>query len=89
MNLSPVQRFQKSDFAKMHAELTAAPWFHAAVTTALVKMQLEIQVPADPTQAACSAWKLAGARDFVTILLNLAEPAPQGKVEPRQNLKPL
>jgi len=90
--LTPKERFQKTPAVKAHAELVHKDEFHQALETALAEM--ELQMPAAGVSAA-TAWdshsRMVGAREFITVLLNLAEPPAKPKPLPRKDLvyKPL
>lgn len=86
MNLSPKDRFLKSTDARAHLDLVANPVFHHALESALSEMQLSVAKSSDP---AANWHRLEGAKQFVEILLNLADP-PKARRRglPRENLEP-
>lgn len=86
MTLSPKKDFRKGPWAKAHAELCASQTFQTAVQTALVQMVYEEGSPVEPIIATASWHRIAGARAFINVLLNLAETPPDRKIEPNQNL---
>lgn len=88
MNLSPKKEFQRTPFAKLHAELVLSEGFTAAVNAALNQMVMDEGVTPDPVVAAASFHRICGARAFAHTLLNLSEPPPETKVEPRTNIWP-
>jgi hypothetical protein len=65
IELTPKASFQKSTAAKFHTEIVMRPEFHAAAEAALASYALTHSVTQE---------RLTGARDFLLILLNLAEP---------------
>jgi hypothetical protein len=65
IELTPKARFLASPHAKEHAELVMHPAFHAALEAALASFSLAHSVTQE---------QLAGARGFILVLLNLAEP---------------
>lgn len=87
MNLSPKSRFLKSAECKTVADILAKPEFHRALEVALSEMQLSPPKGVD----AQSNWnRLEGAKQFVSILLNLADPpAATRRGTPRENLTPI
>lgn len=76
MNLSPRQRFLKTPEAKAHSDLVDSPSFQHALEVALSEMQL---APPKGTDAQANWNRLEGAKQFITILLNLAEPPVPAK----------
>lgn len=86
MDLTPRANFLKSQHKRFFHEATATDWFHAAVETALVKMQIDLKAPPDMATAASYAWRMEGAKQFVTILMNLTETEKKAPARPEQNL---
>jgi hypothetical protein len=86
MTLAPKTEYQKGIWSRQHAELCASPTFQATLQTALVQMLYDEGSPADPVIASATWHRMAGARAFVHVLLNLAEPPPEKKIEPHQNI---
>lgn len=87
MDLEPKARFLKSEHAKAFADISVNPAFHHALEVSLAEMQLQFR---KPHQDSAANWhELEGARRFITILLNLAEPPlPVRRGAPRENLQP-
>jgi len=84
---SPKAQFQKTKFARVHAELVLQEAFLAALNAALLEY-VHSQVPQkDQYLDACAANRIAGARHFVDVLLNLAEPRTTPKIDDRSNLR--
>jgi hypothetical protein len=86
MTLQPRERFRNSPAGKFHIDLVTKPEFHHALEIALVQMQYDEGAPAEPALAAASWHRLAGARAFSYVLLNLAEPPAKPHSAPTQNL---
>lgn len=86
--LTPKARFQRTRHAKPHSDLVLSDGIQEALASALLQMQYNEGTPADPTIAAASWHRLAGARAFVAVFLNLAEPESKPAIVPRQNLNP-
>lgn len=86
MNLSPKARFLKTPDAKLVADMVISPSFMHAVEVALSELQLA-SGKADPA----GNWqRLEGAKQFISILLNLPEPATKPRRgSPRENLNPV
>jgi hypothetical protein len=85
--LSPKHRFQAKDQAsKSHKDLVVSPSFQDALASSLAQMQYDEGTPALPELAAASWHRLAGARAFVHVLLNLCEPPPEPLQVPKGNL---
>lgn len=85
--LEPKAKFLKSDHAKFFADLVLNPGFQNALAVALSELQLH--PPKEGTTAADNWNRLEGAKDYIRILINLAEPPdkPRRGV-PRENLQP-
>lgn len=80
ISLSPKPRFQASEHSKAHAELVLKPGFHLALETSLAVFGLRQGVTEE---------QLRGVRDFIDVLLNLAEPEELSHPDaPAQNLWP-
>ncbi len=88
MNLQPKNRFQKTSHSKPHASLVVSDSFQIALEAALAQMQLNQPNPVNPASAWDSGSKMAGAREFIGILLNLSEPEAETRKLPDKNLKP-
>lgn len=86
ITLSPKERFLKSPVSRTHADLVLSDSLIQAVATALLQMQVNQPVSADPTVAAASFHRMAGAREFVQTFLNLCEVEEPVKPVPNQNL---
>jgi len=88
MDLNPKERFSKTEHYKAFMDISGNPAFHAALEVALAEVNWRL---GRNSNDATENWhKLAGAREFATILLNLTElPDSNRKPAPRQNLQPL
>lgn len=76
-SLSPKKRFLKTDDAKKLADITSSDWFLNAATIALAEMQVrQPSTTATPAQSWDCHCKMIGAREFLSILLNLSEYEP-------------
>lgn len=86
MDLNPKERFLKGEYAKVFADISVNPAFHAAIEVALSETQLH---PPKGSDAAANWNRLEGAKEFARTLLNLAEPplSPR-RGTPRENLQP-
>ncbi len=87
MTLSPKTRFLKTPDAKMLAELVVNPGFLNALSVALSELQMH--PPKEGTSAADNWNRLEGAKDYIRILINLAEPPERPRRGAfRENLQP-
>lgn len=82
MNLNTRQRFQETPAAKEHLDRVVEPGFRAAVEAALLEYQLMMTAGSDPS----NFYRIKGAQEFVTVLMNIAEPSPDKAQNRRQNL---
>src|SRR5688572_24674172 len=75
----PLRLTPKDDFlrdasrASLHSDSMSAPSFRAAASAALLEYQLRI-ASSEPSIAAVTAFKLRGAQEFLTILMQLGVP---------------
>jgi hypothetical protein len=75
--INPRENFQKSPFAKGWLDLCDSKQFEAAVSTALLEMQLRFRNTQDSgTTFACQK-KMEGAILFLETLTGLTLPAPE------------
>lgn len=82
MNLpTPKQTFQEGPHAKKWLDITGSEMWRDAMHTGLAQMTLST-AGGDPGFAT----KIQGAKDFMVILTNLAEPSPP-KAAPPKKLK--
>jgi hypothetical protein len=86
ITLSPKALFQKTNAAKAHADLCANDQFKHVLQVTMAHMVFDSAVPSDPEEAANLGFKLAGAREYVHHLLNLAEVPEPRKPDYKQNL---
>lgn len=84
--LKPREMFQKTADSKEHLELVQKPSFQNAIHAALAEMQMRQIAPSTPSQSWDAGVKMEGAKVFISILLNLAEPTEERKQLPRKNL---
>lgn len=70
MTLSPKANFLRSADAKPFADMAASPVLMRAAEVALSELQLR----SGKTDPAANWQRLEGAKEFITILLNLPEP---------------
>lgn len=82
MNLNPKKRFQSIDAGrKFHADLVENSLVQDCLQIALVEMATRQSSNADAPSALRDHYKLEGAREFITVFLNLSS-----KEEPRTQL---
>lgn len=85
--ITPRDRFKKNpDFAKSHNDLVNSEPFKVAVETALLEMQLRQSGPLAIQDGMVTQSKMEGAKEFISILLNLTEAAPLPQTRPASNL---
>lgn len=70
----------------MWHEATETEWFHTGLQTALLEMQKAMPQALDLGVAAANEFRMKGAQQFVSILLNLTESTPEPKPRFQQNL---
>jgi hypothetical protein len=88
MTLDPKKEFQDGLHAKVWADVAGSVAFSSAVTAALVIQQQTNSAPPDMATAASFAWKMEGAKQFASILMNLAEKAkPTQSAPANKNLR--
>ena len=85
--LNPKAQFQKGSLAKAHVDLVVQDGFLTTLNTTLAHMELCQGTAPDMGSAAAAHWKMVGAREFISHLLNLAEPGEQKREGPKQNLR--
>ncbi len=74
MNLTPRQNFQEdANAAKFHRELVMLERFRDACHASLLEQVLALPMTYDQAEAASAYYRIMGARDFITHLLNIAE----------------
>lgn len=85
MILSPKNQFLRTKDAKAVADMVANPALQRGLEVALAEMHLSVGKSSD----AASNWhQLEGAKRFISILLNIADPpTPTRRGSPRENLK--
>ena len=89
MNISPKSRFKQNDAdVKKLATLVKEDWFHRALEFAALQQLRELTEgnSGDLTSSAVGFHRLAGAKDFVNILLNLHEMPVVSDRQPIGNL---
>lgn len=86
ITFTPKERFQKSSAIKFHVELVTKSEVHYALEVALAEMVRELGQANDLATAASFHYRLAGAKQFMNIWLNLAEPKEVRAREDKQNL---
>jgi hypothetical protein len=86
MILDPRKSFNESPARPFFHDASATSWFARAVEVALLEMQASLNKPGDMATAAAYHFRMEGARQFVGILMNLTETAPQKKEPIAQNL---
>lgn len=70
----------------MWHEATETEWFHSGLQAALLEMQKAMPQAVDLGGAAANEFRMKGAQQFVSILLNLTENVPESKPRFNQNL---
>lgn len=88
MTLNPKKDFcENSGYRKAWADVADSQTFSAAVTAALIIQQQSLNNIPDMASAAAAAWRMEGAKQFMSILMNLAEVSPPApEIKPGQNL---
>lgn len=76
--MSAKQRFQATPHAKEFTELMDSARMQYACDMAMIQFQSSFQMPSDMATAAANEFRRQGAREFLTVLQNLAiNPQPQ------------
>lgn len=76
IRLTPKDTFRDNkQAASAHSDVMASKAFKDAVSTALLEYQFRM-ASAEPQVAAVTSFRLKGAQEFISILLNLGEPDP-------------
>lgn len=89
MNLTPKTRFQKkANLAKKHLDWCAQDDTHEILEAALAHFTTTMAVSTSPNQSLDYHQRLVGAKEFINVLLNLAEPHEQPKPRRGDNLAP-
>ncbi|HEX4647175.1 MAG TPA: hypothetical protein VH598_16345 [Verrucomicrobiae bacterium] len=84
--IRPQQRFKESPHAKTWLDRVDSGQFQDAASAALLQMaQINANAP-DMATAASYQWRMAGALQFLSLLMNLTEPVPERKAPVGQNL---
>ena len=86
MTLEPKKRFRDSAFRKPWHELTEQEWFLRGLESAMLEMQRVMPQALDLGGAAANEFRMKGAQQFVSILLNLTESVPEPRPIFQQNL---
>jgi len=81
MTLAPKARFLKTPHAKLHADIVVTESFQSACEAAMLEMQVGLPAATNPANGWDAHSRMQGAKDFLYILLNLAEPE-----KPRQSI---
>jgi hypothetical protein len=89
MTLSPKSRFLKTTESKAHLDLVTQDYFQTALTVALAEMEMNMPPPGSPTNGWDNASQMQGAKRFIEVLLNLAEPPAPQKKPVSETLKPI
>lgn len=82
MNLDPKKDFLNSPHKAKWADVAASETFTAAVTTALVIQQQNLNAAPDLATAASFHYRMEGAKQFLGILMNLAEVKAPAEAKP-------
>jgi hypothetical protein len=88
MTLNPKTRFLASEHSKFLADLVVNTHFQSSLEYAFLYWN-HIQKPMDPDKNYTAGTKNEGIREFIDVLLNLAEPNQEPPKPIRQNLKQL
>lgn len=83
---SPKVRFQKSDRARHHAELMAAPDFQTVLDIALQQLLWDFGTAPEGNTAAARHYMIEGAKRYIDTLTSLADPEQKPKPLPGDNL---
>lgn len=74
MNLTPKLRFMENvEHARFHRELVVNPAFRSACEATFAEMVMGGGTAQTSMDASAAAYRIEGARQFVTVLFNLAE----------------
>jgi hypothetical protein len=74
MVLTPKIKFlDNPDYVRLHQELVVSDRFRAAVEASLVEQIMALPSTHDHNEAAAAYYRIMGARDFISHLLNIAE----------------
>lgn len=87
LELNPKARFKQSQAdARFLSDVVTHNSFLNALQSALAQMQMDMPRGDNPAQAWDCHCRMEGAKKFINILLNLAEPDPVQKILPSKNL---
>ena len=86
MNPSPKTQFQKTKHARGHADLVREESFITTLNYALLEYVHSQPTQKDTYLDSCVANRISGARQFIDVLLNLAEPRTTTRIDDRGNL---
>jgi hypothetical protein len=75
---SPRARFLKNEaLAAAHAAIAGSTAFQSACDIALQQYMYTAPVTTNPEESAAIAQRIIGAREYIGVLLNLADPVPE------------
>jgi hypothetical protein len=85
---TPKQQFSKHPYHGPFYDLTASADFLTATNYAMLQLVHELRVSGDTNAAFANSYRIEGAKDFLRILLTLADPptekGPDPKPDPMQ-----
>jgi hypothetical protein len=84
--IDPRRSFKDSDHGKNWLDVVDSARFQAAVSAALIQMQLTLPHPPDMGTAAAYHFRMEGAKQFLQILMSLTETTPERRPPSGQNL---
>lgn len=86
-HLNPKERFKaKKDFLKEHQDLVVKESFLEALQTTLAEMTMQAPTALNPSQNWDAFNRITGAKEFMSILLNLGEAPKKLPPAPSDNL---
>lgn len=74
--INPRKTFRESDVSRRWLDVVDGPQFQAAVNAALLEMSLRQNSAPDMATAAAYQWRMDGAKQFLSILMNLTVKEP-------------
>ena len=88
MTLTPKARFlANKDAARIFGDIAASEPFQRAAEVALAEMLMRKPAAKDAQESPALGYALEGAREYLSILMSIAEAAPKLPDRPVTNLK--
>jgi len=74
VDFSPKVTFAKGPYATVWTNIASSSEFRDAAGTAMLQMQANLGLAATNESAAANCFKMEGARQFLSVLMNLTTP---------------